>query len=410
MKHSKRKIRRGLKMDLFSNKQSCCKAILRLLLSHVGLFLIVCLYAVLGAYLFIYTEAQQQQLATLNKQGAYRVMNSSKKYIVLDMFYQSRQNLTADKFKQLAWNNIYNFHNYIVKAATELRYDGTNNPVNDWSFYNSLIFTITTMATIGYGYVYPKSFNGQVYCIIYACLGVPIMLVFLANIGDFLANAFRYVYSRGCCVVCRIIRKKSEVKKSGQKPKSVFKEVVGNEPYMPTQEVQVPITVNVCVLALYLAVGGVIFVLWEGWQFSEAIYFSFITLSTIGFGDYVPGVSADYASTSIVLTIFRLATTLIYIVVGMALLSMCINLIQEQIVAKFRWLAKEIGMKEETDEDIRIKHKYRKTLHEVVTTPAGKDGNECQLHNLEDSKPIKNIRKTNPKGSGGGLVFTDLTQ
>ena len=27
----------------------------------------------------------------------------------------------------------------------------------------------------------------------------------------------------------------------------------------------------------------------EGWSYSEGIYFAFITLSTIGFGDYVVG-------------------------------------------------------------------------------------------------------------------------
>ena len=34
---------------------------------------------------------------------------------------------------------------------------------------------------------------------------------------------------------------------------------------------------------------------------------------------------------------------------GMALLSMCLNLIQEQIVAKFRWMAKELGINRKED-------------------------------------------------------------
>jgi hypothetical protein len=35
--------------------------------------------------------------------------------------------------------------------------------------------------------------------------------------------------------------------------------------------------------------GATIFSAWENWSFLEGAYFSFITLTTIGFGDFVPG-------------------------------------------------------------------------------------------------------------------------
>ena len=39
----------------------------------------------------------------------------------------------------------------------------------------------------------------------------------------------------------------------------------------------------------YILLGATIFSHWEGWTFLEGAYFSFITLTTIGFGDFVPG-------------------------------------------------------------------------------------------------------------------------
>ncbi|KAF2361208.1 Potassium channel domain [Trinorchestia longiramus] len=399
---------RGNEKDMGDSKQTRGKRIATVLLSHTVLLLIVCIYAALGAYMFMNVEEARQNLATRNKEGATRVVKSSKKYIALDMYYNSQRNLTGTKFKQLARTNLQNFHAYIVKAATNLRYDGTDEPVNDWTFSNSLLFTFTTMAAIGYGNIAPESFKGQVYCIFYGIIGVPLLLVFLASIGDFLADTFRRIYSRGCCVVCRVTRKKSEVTKEGKKPKSVFKDVVGNESYMPTEEVFVPITVNVCVLAVYLMAGGVIFMYWEGWDFHEAAYFSFITLSTIGFGDYVPGRSFDVTSDSALVSALMLAGTLTYTLLGMALLSMCINLIQEQIVSKFKWLADELGMSEESEEEIRARQKYRKTEYEVITTPAGKDGNKhLQLQNVDDSKPMRRFRRIK---DDNGLQFTDVTQ
>ena len=42
-------------------------------------------------------------------------------------------------------------------------------------------------------------------------------------------------------------------------------------------------------MLLYLLLGAQIFSSWEGWTYVGSVYFSFVTLATIGFGDLVPG-------------------------------------------------------------------------------------------------------------------------
>src|SRR4051794_38467708 len=54
----------------------------------------------------------------------------------------------------------------------------------------------------GYGHIVPKTDLGQLTVIFYALLGVPLMLMFLANIGDAMAHIFRTAYGRGCCFFC----------------------------------------------------------------------------------------------------------------------------------------------------------------------------------------------------------------
>ena len=88
--------------------------------------------------------------------------------------------------------------------------------------------------------------------------------------------------------------------------------------------------------------GAVIFCNWEGWTFAEGFYFSFITLSTIGFGDFVPG-DATLGANSEDGTA-QLSMACLYVVVGLALVSMAINLMQDTIRNKVIELAMDLGI------------------------------------------------------------------
>lgn len=88
--------------------------------------------------------------------------------------------------------------------------------------------------------------------------------------------------------------------------------------------------------------GGALFYSWEGWSFVDGSYFCFVTLSTIGFGDMIPG-------ESMLLTDprqghKRLALSVLYIVVGLSLISMCLNLAYEQVIMKLRRFAAFFGL------------------------------------------------------------------
>ncbi len=56
---------------------------------------------------------------------------------------------------------------------------------------------------------------------------------------------------------------------------------------MPTNTIPIPIIVNVVIMCAYIAFGAFILSGWEEWDLPSAVYFAFVTLLTIGFGDYV---------------------------------------------------------------------------------------------------------------------------
>jgi len=66
-----------------------------------------------------------------------------------------------------------------------------------------------------------------------------------------------------------------------------------------------------------------------------AAYYCFITISTIGFGDVVPSMTEDQ---------YKLIAVCTYMLFGMATLSMCFTLVQDQMAAKFRMLRQKCGL------------------------------------------------------------------
>ena len=53
---------------------------------------------------------------------------------------------------------------------------------------------------------------------------------------------------------------------------------------MPTDQVLVPITVTIIAMGLYIFGGAAVFSYWEGWDLVSSVYFTWVTLTTIGFG------------------------------------------------------------------------------------------------------------------------------
>ena len=55
---------------------------------------------------------------------------------------------------------------------------------------------------LGYGHIAPKTPIAKIVTIFYAILGIPLTVLCWSNIGDAMANSFRFCYWRICCYVC----------------------------------------------------------------------------------------------------------------------------------------------------------------------------------------------------------------
>ena len=161
-------------------------------------------------------------------------------------------------------------------------------------------------------------------------------------------DAFRC--SRLCCRWCRVRRRDNELAPDAdRRQNSIRTDKVGDELYMPTSEVRVPCMVTLIFMLAYIFVGSVAFTYAEEWPVGTAIYFCFVTLSTIGFGDFVPGDSISNVDSTD--GQYKLLVSVIYVLLGLAVLSMSINLIQEEVVDAFARLARDCGIIGDDDDE-----------------------------------------------------------
>ncbi|XP_053489868.1 potassium channel subfamily K member 17 [Ictalurus furcatus] len=128
-----------------------------------------------------------------------------------------------------------------------------------WKFTSSAVFAATVVTTIGYGNITPSTWTGQMFCVIFAIFGIPLNMVVLNQVGKYMLAIERNF--------CTSIAKKSSYQKCVLVSLH-FASFIGSA-------------------VLYLVVPMVFFKTYEGWTYAQGIYYCFITLSTVGFGDFV---------------------------------------------------------------------------------------------------------------------------
>ncbi|XP_059484986.1 potassium channel subfamily K member 18 isoform X2 [Neocloeon triangulifer] len=124
-----------------------------------------------------------------------------------------------------------------------------------------------------------------------------------------------------------------------------FMYVYESEPEIDdTPSKPVPIWLCVFLVVSYIFGGAFLFAEWEKWEFLDSAYFCFITLTTIGFGDFVPAQRKEKAEISI-------ALCSLYLLFGIALLAMSFNLVQEQVINSVKSVARRLGIIKDENED-----------------------------------------------------------
>ncbi|RUS72331.1 hypothetical protein EGW08_019910, partial [Elysia chlorotica] len=338
-----------------SRGRQCCKKFLTFLFSQVGMCALVVSYTIMGGFLFNWLEAdnevtQRETVQHARERSASELWNITES---LNVLYEKNWTMMADEI-------LKRFQEHVYVAVKDGSWDGQDVTADvRWSFPGSLLYSITVISTIGYGHITPKTDMGKLVTIFYALVGIPLTLLCLSNIGTAFAHCFRFLYYHVCrclsCVGCSpatftpVTTNPKNDRRVGKRPavipakgKVLYTAGAGataavKKERVNTADVRVPVTISLLIMALYIFGGAVLFSLWEKeWTYLIGAYFCFITLSTIGFGDYVFGVGSDFATNE------KTIICAVYLVLGLSIIAMCFNLMQEEVRAKSRWLGTKL--------------------------------------------------------------------
>ncbi|XP_028666326.1 potassium channel subfamily K member 9-like [Erpetoichthys calabaricus] len=202
-----------------------------------------------------------------------------------------------------------------------------------WKFAGSFYFAITVITTIGYGHAAPGTDAGKVFCMFYAVLGIPLTLVMFQSLGERMNTFVRYLLKK-------------------------VKSCLGMRRTEVSMENMVLVGFLSCIGTL--CIGATAFSHFEGWTFFHAYYYCFITLTTIGFGDFVALQKKEDLQEKTPYVAF----SFMYILVGLTVIGAFLNL----VVLRFLTMNSE-DERRDAEERASIKRE-----RDMIALSMGEDG------------------------------------
>lgn len=170
----------------------------------------------------------------------------------------------------------------------------------NWSFGQSFFFAGTILTTIGYGHVAPLSDGGKGFCILYALIGIPLTLIMFTAIVERL-NTLATIFLQF------LIKKMQDIFK-------IFH----------IRLFHLSIMVLIVLIFVFLIPASIFTAIEVEWNFLDSFYYCFISMTTIGLGDYIPGEHPDQSGR----TLYKISLT-VYLFLGLVMMMLVITVLYE---------------------------------------------------------------------------------
>eukprot|EP00947_MAST-08B_sp_MAST-8B-sp1_P002331 g2331.t1 len=287
------------------------------------------------------------------------------------------------------------------------------------SFTRMWILAFTLVTSIGYGIISPVTDGGQIFCVFYSLLGIPVTAYTLAFMAERLLHLATWLFtpaSRRLRAAFDSYDHEQNGVLSGPEIHEALQDLgyghinekqyakfmsrfdISHDEELDFAEFEAACTalhadfagratkafkLRVCggLILVWLLAGSVLFWLTEkdaqGWGFVQGLYFTVITISTIGLGDYFP-----------TLYTFQYYFLVPYCLVGLGLIAVFYSLAQQYFDMTSHWIT-DIGGHYNNSDD----------LDDLLDEDGGGDDDDDEL-----SKPLLNGSVKSAGGTFGAIA------
>uniref|UniRef100_A0A671Q5D3 Potassium channel subfamily K member 4-like n=1 Tax=Sinocyclocheilus anshuiensis TaxID=1608454 RepID=A0A671Q5D3_9TELE len=235
-----------------------------------------------------------------------------------------------------------------VVEAISVGVDPNSNATfsTSWDLASAFFFCGTIITTIGYGNISPKTPWGQFFCICYTVVGIPLFGFLLGAVGDRLGTSLRNATAK----VEALLWKWKVSPTIVRVITAVLSILLG------------------CVLFIFVPI--LVFQKVEDWSLLESAYFVVITLTTVGFGDYVAGQDHWYKP-----------LVWFWVLFGLAYFVSILSMIGNWILVLIKKTRAEVGSSDESESSSEVTQTER--VPEGGGSDKGKDlEKEEKLHTM----------------------------
>ncbi|VDD86071.1 unnamed protein product, partial [Enterobius vermicularis] len=214
-----------------------------------------------------------------------------------------------------------------VFAAHRISRHGYGADAPTWDFASSFFFTATMLTLIGYGYIAPVTFYGRLFGVVYCLIGIPLTLVTVANVAKFISETIFLIHYEFWKLWMEYKeRKRGEIDEN----RPLFADSEDEQELLDRVKlIRFPPILVFLFVFIYGLFASYIIQLKENWTYVESMYFTFISILTVGFGDFRPEPK-------------NMLTVLIVIIGGIILTTMCMDVIGRMYLKEIHYLGRKL--------------------------------------------------------------------
>lgn len=278
------------------------------------------------------SQQNQQTITTI-----HQIKDSHTQQLTQPSIDHNSYQLISETQTEKIPNELKDYLQQEVSRLTPIKY------IYNWRLSSSLLFVTSLVTTIGYGNLTPLTTVGKIVCMLYSIVGVPATLVFLSTLVT--------IFARG------------PVKRVEGWIIKIILCLHRTAPLFALRIVHLIVITTILLCICFFIPAYVFYLMEDNWTYLDALYCCFISLTTIGLGDFVPAVDGFIAD-----IIYPLAVVS-YLLLGLSMIMLWLALIHR--IPQFQ-LGDALVREDKEDEqlkekeNIRAKEKLRVLIDEII--------------------------------------------